>query len=73
MKTMLTVTQNTRPGKACAIAAYQALSSMLHLMRTGNSAERRALLDQLVENNALEICLDVSAEPSYDKNPGPNI
>lgn len=66
VKTMLTITQNTRPEKECSIAAYQALDSISHLIRTGNIAERGEVLDQLLKFNAVDICLDVSVSSSLD-------
>jgi len=56
---MLTVTQNTRPDSRCAIAGYQAMDAIVHLFRTGTIPERRDLLSQLLEHNAVQICLAV--------------
>jgi len=63
VKTMLTITQDTRTGQWPALSGYFALQSMWHLTKTGTSDERRALLKELMDHNGLEIILDVCAFP----------
>ena len=60
VKTMLKMTQDERTDTGYALASYSALESMWHLMRTGNIEERRALLNELLAHNALEISFKVS-------------
>lgn len=60
---MITLAQNVRPDPRCAIAGYQALDSIGALMMTGTIADRRALLDQLLENNIVDICLTKLRHP----------
>jgi len=59
VKTMLTITQDTRTGQWPALSGYFALQLMWHLTKTGTSHERRALIKELMDHNALEIILDV--------------
>lgn len=59
VKTMLKVTQDERTDTGYALASYNALESMWHLMRTGNVQERRALLQELLAHSALEISFSV--------------
>jgi len=59
VKTMLKVTQDKRTDIGPALASYNALESMWHLMRTGNVEERCALLQELLAHNALEISFEV--------------
>lgn len=59
VKTMLTITQDTRTGQWPALSGYFALQLMWHLTKTGTSDERRALIKELMDHNALEIILDV--------------
>lgn len=61
VKTMLTITQDTRTGQWPALSGYFALQLMWHLTKTGTSDERRALIKELMDHNALEIILDVCA------------
>jgi hypothetical protein len=61
VKTMLTITQDTRTGQWPALSGYFALQLMWHLTKTGTSDERRALLKELMDHNGLEIILDVCA------------
>jgi hypothetical protein len=61
VKTMLTVTQNTRSDIQCAIAGYQAMDAVVYLFRVGTIPERCALLSQLLVHNAVQICLAVCA------------
>jgi len=65
VKTMMTITQITRLGQWPALSGFFALQSMWHLTKTGTSDERRALIKELMENNALEIILDVCALLPY--------
>lgn len=57
---MMTLTQLSRPTMPCTIAAYHALDSMVFMIRTANTAERRDILEQLLEYDVIEVCLDVS-------------
>jgi hypothetical protein len=57
---MLALTKTTRRDTACTIAGYEALDSMWHLTRTENTTERRKILEQLLHNDVVDICLDVS-------------
>jgi hypothetical protein len=57
---MMTLTQLSNPTMPATIAAYNALDAMVYMLRTGNTAERRVLLEQLLENNVVNVCLDVS-------------
>ena len=59
VKTMITIAQNTRPDSRCAIAGYNAMDSILYLVKTGTIPERLMCLDQLLKNNIVQICLDV--------------
>ena len=59
VKTMLKMTQDARTDMGYALASYNALKFMWHLMRTGNIEERRALLQELLAHRALEICFNV--------------
>lgn len=61
VKTMLTITQDTRTGQWPALSGYFALQLMWHLTKTGTSDERRALLKELMDHNGLEIIFDVCA------------
>ncbi|KIM42138.1 hypothetical protein M413DRAFT_444606 [Hebeloma cylindrosporum] len=58
VKTMLTITQDTRTSQWPALSGYFALQLMWHLTKTGTSYERRALLKELMDHNALEIILN---------------
>jgi hypothetical protein len=60
VKTMLKMTQDERTDTGYALASYNALESMWHLMRTGNIQERRALLQELLAHSALEISSNVN-------------
>lgn len=59
-KTMLTLTQDTRFTQGYATASFQALDSIINLMRTGTTEERRSLLDDCLKQDMLQICIDVS-------------
>lgn len=55
---MLAVTQNDRAGMECAIAGYQALDALIHMLRAASVPERKMCLDQLLEHNVVNICLE---------------
>jgi len=60
VETMLKIAQDTRTDQWPALASYFALDSMWQLTRTGTIEERRELVKQLVELDAVNICLQVS-------------
>lgn len=57
VKTMISICQNTRTEPSCAIAGYDALIALLCLVKMGSPPERRACLDQLLENDVVQVCL----------------
>lgn len=64
--TMLTLTQDTHLTQGYATASYQALSSIINLMRTGTTEERYLLLDECLKHDVVRICLDVSHLNSHN-------
>lgn len=57
VKTMIVISQNTRTDPSYAIAGYDALIALLYLVKMGSPPQRRACLDQLLENNIVQVCL----------------
>jgi hypothetical protein len=55
---MLLVAQNNTAGTEFATASYHALDSFSHMLRTASVPERKMCLDQLVEHNVINICLE---------------
>jgi hypothetical protein len=56
---MLTVTRSTRPGLDCATGAYHALDSLIQMLRIASVPQRKICLDQLIEHDVINICLEV--------------
>lgn len=59
IKTMLAISQVTTPDHRHMIAGYQAMDAISHLIRRGTVAERRACLDQFLEEDGVAVCLNV--------------
>lgn len=68
VKTMLTIAQDTRISQWPALAGYFALQSMWHLTTVGTSDERRALIKELMDHNAVEIILDVGLLANFSQH-----
>ncbi len=65
VKTMLALTQRTELDSVRASAFYQAMDTIARLMTSGTTAERRSLLNDLVQRDAVKIGLDVSSSNPY--------
>ena len=46
-----------------AVGSFLGLDAICHLAKTGSMAERRQILDQLLDNNLVEVLLSVRSHP----------
>ncbi|KAL4267809.1 hypothetical protein AB1N83_001391 [Pleurotus pulmonarius] len=63
VKTMLALTQRAELDSVRASASYQAMDTIARLMTSGTTAERRSLLNDLVQRDAVKIGLDKMDHP----------
>lgn len=57
---MLELTQRATYDYRRALAGYHAIDTISCLAKTGSISERRLLLDQLIENDIIGVCVSVS-------------
>lgn len=62
VKMMMTIAQDSRTDQWHGLSSYFAMNSMWGLMRAGTIHERRELLHEMLDNNALQISISVRAQ-----------